>query len=130
MKDIQATMDAFAAVEQQARAQIQMTLGKMVIELLQMPGDRDLQDLGAPMSYRGYYEDIAFEPTQRRTTASTLAKRLQQDCLYSTFTGYKGGEYRMHEGTPMWSAEYGEAWASRILGYDDAGNLILVPFKV
>jgi hypothetical protein len=46
-----------------------------------------------PHSYRGYYEDLAFEPAKNITVGEML------DCakgaLGKTYEGYKGGEYKM-----------------------------------
>lgn len=62
---------------------------------------------GAPDSYRGYYEDLAFEPATNVTIGSMLDNA--KYALGRTFTGYKGGEYRMTEWTDCWIAEYGES---------------------
>jgi len=65
-----------------------------------------------PMSYRGYYEDLAFEPAQNVTVASMLAHA--KSALGATFTGYKGGEYTMHEYTDCYIAEYGKSGGDKI----------------
>lgn len=61
---------------------------------------------GRPHSYRGFYEQLAFEPTPNVTVGQMLtAARL---ALGMTFTGYKGGEYEMGEYTTVNLANYGE----------------------
>lgn len=59
-----------------------------------------------PHSYRGYYEDLAFEPAENVTVGEMLAAA--EYALGETFTGYKGGEYVMGEHTDCWLANYGD----------------------
>lgn len=58
-----------------------------------------------PHSYRGDYEQLAFEPTENVTVGSMLA--CAESALGATYSGYKGGEYTMHGFTDCWLAEYG-----------------------
>ena len=58
-----------------------------------------------PMSYRGYYDQLAFEPL-RDTTVGAMLKEARE-ALGQTFTGYKGGEYEMHDYTDVWLAYHG-----------------------
>ena len=58
-----------------------------------------------PHSYRGYYEELAFEPAECVTVASML--RCARESVGKTFSGYKGGEYVMHEQVGVWLAHYG-----------------------
>lgn len=60
---------------------------------------------GEGMSYRGYYDELAFEPKPNVTVAEMLASA--KACLEATFTGYKGGEYTMHDVTDVWISRYG-----------------------
>lgn len=59
------------------------------------------------MSYRGYYSDLSFEPSEEVRSVEDVVKMLETKCLGKEFTGYKGGEYFMDENTPIWIAEYG-----------------------
>ena len=59
-----------------------------------------------PHSYRGYYEDLAFEPAENITVGEMLAAA--ESALSGEFTGYKGGHYVMHEYTDCWIANYGD----------------------
>jgi hypothetical protein len=59
---------------------------------------------GAPMSYCGYYHDVAFEPARNVTVASMLEHA--KSALGATFVGYKGGQYTMYEDVDCYIAEY------------------------
>lgn len=73
----------------------------------------------SPHSYRGYYEDLAFEPAENVTVASML--ELAEGCIGRVFEGYKGGEYTMGEHSTVWLSQYGdnsqETLSPRLLGY-------------
>lgn len=56
-------------------------------------------------SYRGYYQDLAFEPATYVTVEHMLA--CAKAALGNTYCGWKGGEYRMHKSTEVWIAEHG-----------------------
>ena len=58
-----------------------------------------------PHSYRGYYNDLAFEPAHDVTIGSMLA--CAKSALGSTYEGYKGGDFKMGEWTTCWFASYG-----------------------
>ena len=67
---------------------------------------------GEPMSYRGYYEELAFEPARNVTVASMLSHA--KSALGATFTGYKGGEFTMHAHTDCYISEYGKTGGDKI----------------
>jgi len=58
-----------------------------------------------PHSYRGYYNELAFEPREDITVEDML--RSAREAKGSTYTGWKGGEFEMGEHTPVWIAERG-----------------------
>jgi hypothetical protein len=58
-----------------------------------------------PHSYRGYYTDLAFEPTANVTVGQMLANA--RTALGATYQGYKGGDYTMDQWTECWLAEHG-----------------------
>uniref|UniRef100_UPI003F496201 hypothetical protein n=1 Tax=Streptomyces sp. CA-141956 TaxID=3240051 RepID=UPI003F496201 len=58
-----------------------------------------------PHSYRGFYEDLAFEPATDVRVTDMLADA--RDALGETFEGWKGGEYKMRRGTDCWLAHEG-----------------------
>lgn len=86
-----------------------MNLGELIAVLEAVPNQNGLVPwgFGDPDSYRGYYEDVAFEPADNVTIASMLASA--RSALGATFQGYKGGDYLMTEHTDCWISTYGEA---------------------
>ena len=60
---------------------------------------------GLPHSFRGYYQDLAFEPTGEACIGDMLA--YARGALGVTFEGYKGGEFTMSEYTECWISPYG-----------------------
>ena len=61
---------------------------------------------GSPHSDRGYYEDLGFDPVEETTFGAMLAHA--KSAMGATFTGWKGGEFEMHEYTDCHIGEYGE----------------------
>lgn len=106
MNDIQAFINGMSQQWQKERAATQMTLGGLIKILETMPEDMEIIGLGELDSYRGYYSDLSFEPTDtKRTVIEVLS-----DCrsaMGEVFTGYKGGDYVMGSLTPLWVAHYG-----------------------
>jgi hypothetical protein len=70
-----------------------------------------------PHSYRGIYEDLAFEPTENITVGEMLAAA--KSALGKTFEGYKGGDYEMDWHTDVWIAYEGSGNGEMI------GNMLL-----
>jgi len=72
-----------------------------------------------PHSYRGYYEQLAFEPAQNVTVADMLNDA--RSALGTVYQGYKGGSYRMVDYTECWLAEHGccseDMLGPRLIGY-------------
>ncbi len=105
--NLQHLADGWSAQMMRERAKSQMTLGQLIAALEALPAGEMIADLGRPHSYRGYYSDLAFE----RTPASRSAGEVLADCksvLGEVLQGYKGGDYPMHKGVPVWVAAYGE----------------------
>jgi hypothetical protein len=88
----------------------QLTLGEL-IQLLETEVKKNPQILrvgiGEPHSYRGFYDQLAFE----FKTDVTVAKMLQEarGALGNTYHGYKGGEYVMNEHTLVWLSKWGQS---------------------
>jgi hypothetical protein len=78
-----------------------------VIEFLKLrdPAKQVPLGFGRPHSYRGYYEQLAFEPV-RNTTVGAMLKDAES-AIGRTFEGYKGGDYVMDKYTECWLANYG-----------------------
>lgn len=111
---IKAMIDAVNRKENEKRAKTQMTLGKMITVLEAIEPARPIVGLGEADSYRGYYSDLAFEPSGETTTAGKLLVQCRA-AMGRTFEGYKGGDFVMHENTPRWISEYGTASGIKIM---------------
>lgn len=89
---------------------INISLGALIEWLKDLPQDMVVRDgFHNPHSYRGYYEDLAFEPKENVTVAEMLASA--ESALGETFKGYKGGDFKMTASTDCWLAEYGSCGA-------------------
>lgn len=83
-----------------------MTLGDLIKRLEKADPNKPIAlGFGHPHSYRGYYEDLAFEPVRNTTVGAMLA--CAKEAMGKTYTGYKGGEYEMGEYTDVWLSHYG-----------------------
>jgi len=60
-----------------------------------------------PHSYRGYYEQLAFEPAENIAVGEMLAAA--KSALGATYQGYKGGDFTMTDYTDCWLSVYGTA---------------------
>jgi hypothetical protein len=84
-----------------------MRLGQLIEALKEIdPAKTVLHGFGRPMSYRGDYSELAFEPVEDTTIGEMLAQAIRADGR--TFTGYKGGAFEMDLFTPCHIARYGE----------------------
>ena len=82
-----------------------MTLGELIDYLENHNPELKLaMGLGDAHSYRGYYEQLAFELEPSVTVEKML--KTAKSCLGKTFTGYKGGEFTMDHDTDTWIAAY------------------------
>jgi hypothetical protein len=106
MDDLQALVDGLSVQWQRERAETQITLGKMIEVLDAMSSDVKLNGISNPHSYRGYYNDLAFEPGEGKTTAVD-ALAMCRAAMGQVFEGYKGGDFVMGALTPLWLANYG-----------------------
>lgn len=105
--NLQTLVDRMSQQWKRERAETQLTLGKLIAALETMPPDAPITNLLEPHSYRGYYEDLAFEQGEgTRTVGELLA-----DCkaaMGQVFQGYKGGDFVMGALTPVWVASWGD----------------------
>lgn len=84
-----------------------MRLEEVIKVLESAPRDRVVaHGLGKAMSYRGYYDQLAFEPKDNVTVGEMLDEA--RSAVDKVFDGYKGGEYKMYDFTECWIAEYGD----------------------
>lgn len=121
---LQSMFDRLSAGWQNERAETQMTLGKLIKALEDLPPDRKINGLGKASSYRGYYDDLAFEPNEEEATVADALK-CARGCMGQVFQGYKGGDFLMGERTPVWSAEWGSC-GQRIMGLNVEENPIIL----
>ena len=84
-----------------------MTLGKLVEWLKQQDQNMVVKDgFSTPHSDRGDYSELAFTPAPTAKIGDMLAHA--QSALGNTYIGWKGGEYKMDEHTPVYIGEYGK----------------------
>lgn len=142
--DLQALINEMGAIGAQERKRYHLTLGELGKQLALLPSamldapvvlsgyacppfeemventagrPKELTwSIENPHSYRGYYEDLAFEPTP--VAVSTVADVLTMvtSALGATFEGYKGGDFTMSDDTPLWVSCYGSAERYAIMG--------------
>ena len=121
MRDtLQDLIDGLSAQWKLQRAESQMTLGDLIILLMKLDPAMEVDGITEPHSYRGYYTDLAFEKTGQRMTVAEALKVATSACN-QTFEGYKGGDFYMNTGTPIWFASYG-CCGVKILGLNPDGT--------
>ena len=123
---LQAMVDGMSAQRQKERAKTQMTLGGLIEMLESMPAKIKMDGLDHPHSYRGYYSDLAFEKVEKkRTVKDTL--EMVRGCLGERFQGWKGGDFYMNKGTPIFVAFEGSC-GDRIIDIDvKTGKITVAP---
>ena len=106
-----------------------MNLGELIGHLEKLDPDQPVaHGFGRPHSYRGYYDELAFEPVADTTVGAMLAEA--REALGTTYQGYKGGDYTMTEHTGVWLAccgETGEEIGPSLLGFMLFGRPLLAP---
>lgn len=84
-----------------------MILERLIEALEKMPADAVVKHgFGRPFSWRGSYSELSFEPEENAVIGDMLAHA--RSALGQTFTGYKGGEFKMHGYTDCYIDPYGE----------------------
>lgn len=59
-----------------------------------------------PHSYRGYYDELAFEPDPHCMVKDLI--QIAKSAREKTYHGWKGGVFTMHDMTPIWLATEGD----------------------
>lgn len=77
-------------------------------------------------SYRGYYEDLALGVTTESDATAGDLLAFAKAALGATFYGWKGGEYPMTAGTPLWVANQGKVGDTKIVGVLDEGHVVII----
>ncbi len=118
------SMNDVSKWDRETRACYHVTLGEAIRILANVPGHFSVEFdyvQGAPMkphSYRGYYSDLALDadPEHMKLNANGVLKMLS-NALGKTFTGWKGGDFKMDKDTPLWLAAEGSTGRA-ILGME------------
>jgi hypothetical protein len=108
-------MTAEQIIETHQAAQIgnYIDLGGIITRLEQEDPNRVLPiGFANPHSYRGYYEQLAFEPVRDISVGDMLTAA--RAALGTTFEGWKGGDYLMIESTDCWISLHGESADNKI----------------
>ena len=97
-----------------------MTLGELIQVLEAADADKVVpMGFARPHSYRGYYYELAFEQEPNTTVGAML--EAARSALGTTYTGWKGGDFAMHEHTEVnlvrKEGECGEGIGPVLLGY-------------
>lgn len=99
----------------------QMTLGELELALRPLADDLVFPEaFGAPASYRGDYNELAFRPDTYKTVRDL---KTHVEAGYGAFMGYKGGAYAMDAWTPVNIAAWGEC------GSEDDDQITTARFK-
>jgi hypothetical protein len=84
-----------------------MALGDLIDWLEKQDRKLIVKDgFGSPHSDRGSYDELAFTPEPEAKIADMLKYAKSADG--ETFTGWKGGEYKMSRSTPVYIGNNGE----------------------
>jgi len=102
-----------------------LTLGEFIAELEKLPSEANIDiDFGGAVpttldSYRGYYDHLALgydgEYGAKLPTVDDILKDAK-NALGKTFTGWKGGDFKMHDQTSIWIANPGNTSDTYIKG--------------
>lgn len=127
--DMQKLADAIGEQGRMTRSNYHLTLGKFIAELEKVPAGTQVRFADGsypanPHSYRGYYSDLAFEEVDNPQTAGELLRECRE-ANGRDFTGYKGGDFRMHNDTPLWGAERGRCGQAIVGAKFENGELLL-----
>lgn len=122
MIDLQALVDGMSQQWQKERAETQLTLGKLIDALKAMPPGAQVANLHKPHSYRGYYDDLAFEIGEATRSAKDLLAECQA-AMGEVFIGYKGGEFVMGRNTPLWVASYSRT-GKKLMSVAEGGEYV------
>lgn len=118
----------------------QLTLGELILKLepiAEKQKDRENEatvyyDFGYLFpnsidSWRGSYSELALNYTEEGLPMKVSGfLKLLKDSLGKKFTGYKGGEFIMHKGTPIWVANYGDSGNTAVINVVDDGYRVII----
>lgn len=108
----------------------QITLGQLIQLLSHVDPKKEVRfdfarfTPGSLDSYRGYYGQLALSWGEDTKTAGDLLKECRET-VGKVMQGYKGGDFTMHESTPVWVANYGDCHDTALVGVEDSYSVIL-----
>ena len=105
----------------------QMTLGGLIERLKQLDEQTIIKCGKRLDSYRGYYEDLAIEPSETGVNVVEFIKACEE-ADGETFTGYKGGDFTMDLDTPIFVAYYGST-GSPLKNIANGGELEVFKYR-
>jgi|GEM_PF-1653084 len=78
-------------------------------------------------SWRGSYNELAlnFEMDGKELTVTEFYNLLTAS-VGKVFEGYKGGDFKMSERTPVWVANYGRSGSTAVIDIIDDGYQVLI----
>lgn len=118
MIDIQALMNTISETARDTRKDYHLCLGDFLSQLRDADPEATIP-LANPHSYRGYYSDLALEPTPGAPIKVWQLINQLSDVIDTELTGYKGGEFLMSADTPLWVAHYG-CTGQALISFDPA----------
>ncbi len=127
--NMQDLVNAISDSHRTARQRYHVTLGHLTDVVLAMPSYGRVSidgktGLCGEHSYRGYYDDLAFDTCSCPTPKDDAVAMLKR-AVSDTYTGYKGGDYTYNRNTPLWVASYG-CCGSAVTGIaTDDGDVVL-----
>lgn len=124
--NLQDTINIMNDQASKERAKYHLTLGQLIEKLTPHKGKGLTVPLGRPGSYRGYYTDLSFEPGETPLDAFVATC---EECVGKVFEGYKGGDFRMTEDSPLWVAEWGSCGPALMGIYLDGDGRISLTTK-
>ena len=87
-----------------------MTIGEVMDELRTLPRNTTVAyGFGNPHSYRGYYNQCAFEPLTD-TTVGEMLDACERAISGEVFEGFKGGDYYTYYTYNAYTTAYLAAW--------------------
>lgn len=84
---------------------------------------------GRFVSYRGYYEDLCLtyhELDYEYWPRINAFIQQVNDCVGATFTGYKGGNYKMNKGTRIWVDKTDQCFGTALVGVREYDTKIIL----
>ena len=132
MNHIQMLIDGMNAQASAERANDPngLTLGRWITLLESLPPHAPVAGLGEPMSYRGYYSDLALDVVADRRVDAAVLLAEARAAMGAVFEGYKGGDFPMHANSPVWVSGYGDTSGWRLAGLQEVVGLwvpVVVP---